>query len=379
MGDSYDATSEPGLGITGGRLPQRSTVLHTQQGGNGVVDEVATLLEGTRDLRHSVSDSFAAFGPDEAGSLVASADDWHVSASSRSDAGVRFVLEDAHAVVHLSVHQGRASVRSVADSPESADRMMAAVRELIEAPAPDDEQARVSFWSSSSNARPNALTRDVPAPMWLEIQANYGADVRTEMESLLELDDCPDARLILWHGPPGTGKTHALRALARAWSGWCSSHYVTDPQRFLWDVSDYLLRVVTFPEKLLPDGATRTKLLILEDAGELMSTTARSDAGEELSRLLNLTDGLLGQGLELLVLITTNEPIGRLHPAVTRPGRCLAEVEFGELTAAEANGWLMARGSGQRVSTAATLAELYALERGDAAHVSRRHPIGFAA
>ena len=280
--DVHDVTAKRGACDFSSRPLQRSRVLHTQQGGNGVVDEVAILLEGERDLRHSVSDSFAACNADEAGSLVTSADGWHVSASSRSDAGVRFALEDAHAVVHLSVQQGRASVRSVADSPESADRMMAAVRELIEAPAPNAAQARISFWSSS-NAGPSTLTRDVAAPTWLEIRANYGAAVRSEMESLLELNACPDARLILWHGPPGTGKTHALRALTRTWSEWCSSHYMTDPEKFLWNVSDYLLRVATFPEKLLRDGAPRTKLLILEDAGELMSTTARSDAGEEQS------------------------------------------------------------------------------------------------
>ena len=30
--------------------------------------------------------------------------------------------------------------------------------------------------------------------------------------------------LLLWHGEPGTGKTHALRALVRSWRDWCSAH-----------------------------------------------------------------------------------------------------------------------------------------------------------
>lgn len=110
-----------------------------------------------------------------------------------------------------------------------------------------------------------------------------------------------------------------------------------------------------------------------------MSTTARDESGQGLSRVLNLTDGMLGQGIDLMVLITTNEPLGSLHPAVTRPGRCLAEIEFGELSAGEANAWLAARGSAERVTAAATLADLYAIQKGDLPRAVTRRPIGFAA
>ena len=74
----------------------------------------------------------------------------------------------------------------------------------------------------------------------------------------------------------------------------------------------------------------------------------------------------------LLVLITTNEPVGRLHPAVVRPGRCLAEVEFRALSAGEASGWL---GTGERTAPA-TIAELY--ERRDGGHRVGRQPESLA-
>jgi hypothetical protein len=100
---------------------------------------------------------------------------------------------------------------------------------------------------------------------------------------------------------------------------------------------------------------------VLEDAGELMSASARADVGQGLSRVLNLTDGLLGRGQRCLLLVTTNEPIGRLHPALRRPGRCWAEVEFAHFTSREASACLRRRGTARRATTAATLAELYAL------------------
>jgi ATPase family associated with various cellular activities (AAA) len=106
----------------------------------------------------------------------------------------------------------------------------------------------------------------------------------------------------------------------------------------------------------------RWRLLLLEDCDELIGGGARHASGQALSRLLNLTDGMLGQGRDVLVAITTNEDVSRLHPAVVRPGRCLARVELGPLPFAQARDWL-GRGDGIGPN-GATLAQLYALRNG---------------
>ena len=41
-----------------------------------------------------------------------------------------------------------------------------------------------------------------------------------------------------------------------------------------------------------------------EDTGELLSADARERSGQGLSRFLNVVDGLIGQGLRVLVLVT---------------------------------------------------------------------------
>ena len=60
-----------------------------------------------------------------------------------------------------------------------------------------------------------------------------------------------------------------------------------------------------------------------------------------------------------MLLITTNEPVGRLHPATRRPGRCVADIEFTPLAPEEANAWLAAHGHTRRVDRPTPLAELF--------------------
>jgi hypothetical protein len=61
------------------------------------------------------------------------------------------------------------------------------------------------------------------------------------------------------------------------------------------------------------------------------------------------------------VAITTNEDLRQLHPAVVRPGRCLAHIEIGPLPALQASALL-----GHAVAGPVTLAELNAMRSGHA-------------
>lgn len=203
--------------------------------------------------------------------------------------------------------------------------------ERIPDPEPtDDSDITIDFWHVSDDVY--RRSRQISAPDWTEIAANYPDEVRTRMEALLATVFDPVAgRLVLWHGPPGTGKTTALRALARSWVEQCRVQILLDPESIFSSSSNLF-------EVLIDDAPSTAdwRLIVIEDADELIRADAKERVGQALSRLLNLTDGLLGQGTKVLTLVTTNEPIGRLHPALVRPGRCLAELEFRAFTAAEA-------------------------------------------
>ncbi len=198
-------------------------------------------------------------------------------------------------------------------------------------PVTDDNLIPVDFWQTNDGAY--TITRQLEAPTWEEIAGHYPAEVATRIGSLAAMEPSTDrGRIILWHGSPGTGKTTAIRALARSWVDKCRFQVVVDPD-VVFARSSILMEVLLSTGSHDPD---RLRVLVVEDADELVREDAKDRVGQALSRLLNLGDGILGQGMKVLVLITTNEPVRRLHPALIRPGRCLAEIEFRPFSRSEA-------------------------------------------
>lgn len=217
----------------------------------------------------------------------------------------------------------------------------------------DPDIVPVTFWAQTIRGV-ISRTRKIGAPAWESISMNYAWKTRNGLDIVMGLTPPMDAgKLLLWHGDPGTGKSYGIRSLMREWRKWCVAHYIVDPEKFFGE-ADYMLSVIldqTSDDECEspiavsgdPKAICKTErpwhLLVMEDADEFLQADAKVRQGQALSRLLNMADGLIGQGLNLLVLITTNEPLGKIHPAIRREGRCMANVEFGHLSADEVGAW----------------------------------------
>jgi hypothetical protein len=269
--------------------------------------------------------------------------------------------------------EGACEVVVAGRDPAGVRRACDALARALRQSPPHRDELMVRFWANGGDTRPHARRRRLEAPEWAAIARNYPPAVRQALGRLVRARRPGRGTVLLWHGAPGTGKTHALRALARAWRGWCALHYVTDPDSFLTG-TDYLMSVATASPG---EGEPAWRLIVLEDAGELMGAGGGAETEQGLSRILNLTDGLLGQGQRCLLLVTTNEPVGRLHPALRRPGRCWAELEFAPFSAGEAAAWLRRRGAPRRAPAGGTLAELYALAEDRVLAEPPREAFGF--
>ena len=276
-------------------------------------------------------------------------------------------------LVHVEMGGGWAGVEVASKSREKAADVLAVFQAkyppLYHRTEPDRLTVPITFWAYGSFG-PSSRLRLIDAAGWEDITGNYTAAVKTELDRLMSPQFVPgkDGQLILWFGPPGTGKTWALRALASQWRPWAEFHYILDPDRFFGAQPDYMRDVLladTYDELVTVDGETsvaqseakdgKWRVLILEDTGELLSADAKDTQGQGLSRLLNVVDGMVGQGLRVLAIVTTNDEIASMHPAVVRPGRCASKIEFGPLSAEEASAFL-----GETVEEGGTLAELYA-------------------
>jgi hypothetical protein len=183
----------------------------------------------------------------------------------------------------------------------------------------------------------------------LDIEYHYNEDFEPFRTHLLEKLNAQRANgLVLLHGEPGTGKTTFIRYL----SGKVNKRMIYFPPYMAQHVADP--KLVTF---LLdyPDS-----VLVLEDADSVIARRRGPDESSAISNLLNLSDGILSQCLNVAVICTFNLKHTQIDEALLRKGRLLGRFEFTALDVANANALMDKLGKpNHRFTHPATLAEVY--------------------
>lgn len=206
---------------------------------------------------------------------------------------------------------------------------------------------KIEGWVSEftiSMSRFKVRQRRKPLEINLIVGTNYGLDLRsmeikrTKLDLNLyyenefrEVDEVIQQRLrkkedkgiVLLHGLPGTGKTTYLR------------HLIGRIKKRVLFVSPNIAKDLMNPEfiDLLIDNPNT--VVIIEDAENIIMDR-RTIGGSSVSNLLNISDGLLADFLNVQLICTFNSSLTMIDSALLRKGRLIAKYEFGKLSVEKA-------------------------------------------
>ena len=201
----------------------------------------------------------------------------------------------------------------------------------------------------------------------LDIELGYGKGFKPIHEKIIhKLNEPKSKGLVLLHGTPGTGKTHYLKYLASK----------IKSKRVLF-IPPFLADFITSPEMTPFLIQNAGSVLFIEDA-ERVITDRNSGGGNGVSNILNITDGILSDILNIQIVATFNMDKAKIDTALLRKGRLIAEHKFDALPVEDAQALIDSLGFEHKADKPMTLTEIYNLSEVEYKSEEKSRPtIGF--
>jgi hypothetical protein len=205
------------------------------------------------------------------------------------------------------------------------------------------------------------LTNDI------DVSLNYGEEFEKIHEIIVKrLNNENDKGIILLHGDPGTGKTSYLKYLTKL---------IKDKDILF--IPPSMAEMLSEPSIIPFLMERKNSILIIEDAERVISDRESNGSSAGVSNILNLTDGILGDCLNIQVIATFNMKKERIDQALLRKGRLIAEHKFGPLTVEETNKLLKHLNKGETSDKGLTLADIYNIDSDVVRITKQTKKIGF--
>lgn len=155
----------------------------------------------------------------------------------------------------------------------------------------------------------------------IDFSANYNEDFKTiDVIILNRLNTEEDKGLVLLYGEPGTGKTSYIRRIINK----------VNNKRILYmppDMATQLSNPTLVPFLIKYPNS----ILIIEDAENVL-LKRQGQHNQAISNILNMSDGLFGDCLNIQIVATFNTDLRNIDEALLRKGRLIAKYKFGPLT-----------------------------------------------
>lgn len=157
----------------------------------------------------------------------------------------------------------------------------------------------------------------------IDVELNYGEKFKGIYNKIVQKLSENNKGLYMFHGEPGTGKSSFVKYLTT----------VVDKE-FIFVPTNFLEKFVCDPDIFSILTKKKKCVLILEDAEKVLVSRDRGD-NEYISTILNLSDGILSDMLQVSVIITYNCDEAKIDKALKRKGRTMIDYKFDKLSVDE--------------------------------------------
>lgn len=178
-----------------------------------------------------------------------------------------------------------------------------------------------------SHNQHNFYTEDIRTnDIHVDVQKHYNDDFEEVDRIILHALNEEKAGLILLHGDPGTGKTTYIKSLITRFA----------EKTFIFIQNEFVNELL-HPDFISFMLKNRNAILIIEDAEKVIMSRDNANENSVVSTILQLTDGLFSDYLNIKIICTFNTSIDRIDKALLRKGRMIAYYDFKPLAAEKAN------------------------------------------
>jgi len=201
----------------------------------------------------------------------------------------------------------------------------------------------------------------------MNIELNYGSEFQKIHDIIVKrLNTDNDKGIILLHGDPGTGKTSYLKYL---------TNLIKDKDILF--IPPSMAEMLSEPSIIPFLMEKKNSILIIEDAERVIADREGNGSPAGVSNILNLTDGILGDCLNIQVIATFNMKRERIDQALLRKGRLIAEHKFDTLSVDETNKLLTHLKKDVTSDKGLTLADIYNIDSDVVRITKETKKIGF--
>jgi ATPase family associated with various cellular activities (AAA) len=201
----------------------------------------------------------------------------------------------------------------------------------------------------------------------LNIDDNYNEDFKEIHKIILNrLSRKNDKGLVLLHGKPGTGKTSYIRYL------------IASLKKDVIFLPPNMASAITNPSLISILVDNPNSVFVIEDAENIV-VDREKDGNSPVSALLNISDGLLADCLNVQIICSFNTDISKIDSALMRKGRLIAKYEFKELEVRKAQQLSNKLGFTSIIQQPMKLTDIYNQDEKDFQQTRKSNPIGFMA